>query len=119
MPFSIIAFGVILIAAGAYHFVNPTFYNPMMPRWFPKELANAAGGIVEIIIGIGLLVPDWRTYALYAACGLMVVFLPLHIWDLMKPKPAVGPHWAAAVRLLIQVLLIWWIWRQASAGTSS
>ncbi|MCX8209919.1 MAG: hypothetical protein OTI34_02665 [Lewinella sp.] len=119
MPFSIIAFGVILIAAGAYHFVNPAFYNPMMPRWFPKELANAAGGIVEIIIGIGLLVPDWRTYALYAACGLMVVFLPLHIWDLMKPKPAVGPHWAAAVRLLIQVLLIWWIWRQASAGTSS
>ncbi len=119
MPFSIIAFGVILIAAGAYHFVNPAFYNPIMPSWFPKELANTAGGIVAIIIGIGLLVPDWRTYALYAACGLMVVFMPLHIWDLMKPKPAVGPHWAAAVRLLIQVLLIWWIWRQASAGTSS
>jgi len=62
MPFLVIAFGVLLIAAGVYHFVNPAFYNPMMPKWFPRALANAAGGVAEIIIGIGLLVPDWRTY---------------------------------------------------------
>lgn len=116
MAFLIIAFGVLLIAAGAYHFVNPAFYNLMMPNWFPKELANAAGGIAEIIIGFGLLIPSWRTYALYAACGLMVIFLPLHVWDLMKPKPVVGPHWAATVRLLVQFLLVWWLWKEASNG---
>lgn len=113
MPYLVIAFGVLLILAGAYHFINPAFYNPMMPKWFPRELANAAGGIAEIVIGIGLLVPDWRTYALWAACGLMVIFLPLHVLDLMKPKPAIGPHWVAVVRLLIQFLLIWWLWREA------
>lgn len=116
MPFLILAFGVLLIAAGVYHFVNPAFYNPMMPKWFPRELANAAGGLAEICIGLALLVPGWRTYGLYAACGLMVVFLPLHVWDLLKAKPAVGPHWAATLRLLVQFLLIWWLWREASTG---
>jgi uncharacterized membrane protein len=118
MPFLVIAFGVLLIAAGVYHFVNPAFYNPMMPKWFPRKLANTAGGIAEIVIGIAMLVPDWRGYGLYAAFGLMVVFLPLHVWDLMKPKPAIGPHWVAVVRLLIQVLLIWWLWREASNGAA-
>jgi uncharacterized membrane protein len=113
MPFFVIAFGVLLIGAGAYHFINPAFYNAMMPKWFPRELANAAGGIAEIIIGIGLLVPDWRTYALWAACELMVAFLPLHLLDLLKPKPAIGPHWVASIRLVMQFALIWWLYREA------
>jgi len=116
MPYLVIAFGVLLLLAGAYHFINPAFYNPMMPKWFPRELANAAGGVAEIVIGIGLLIPAWRTYALWAACGLMVIFLPLHVLDLLKNRPAIGPHWVAAVRLLLQFLLIWWLWREAAAN---
>ncbi len=84
-----------------------------MPGWFPKPLANAAGGIAEIVIGLGMLVPATRTPALYAACALMVVFLPLHVWDLTKPRPAIGPHWVAVVRLLMQFGLIYWLWRSA------
>jgi len=113
MPYFVITFGLVLILAGVYHFVNPAFYNPMMPKWFPRELANAAGGMAEIIIGLALLLPDWRTYGLWAACGLMVVFLPLHVLDLLKERPAIGPKWVAAIRLLIQFLLIWWLYREA------
>jgi len=116
MPYLTLAFGILLILAGSYHFINPAFYNPMMPKWFPRELANAASGFAEILIGIGLLMTDWRTYALWAACGLMVIFLPLHVLDLLKPKPAIGPHWVAVVRLLLQFLLIWWLWREAVRG---
>lgn len=109
-------FGVLLLAAGVYHFVNPAFYNPFMPDWFPKQLANAAGGVAEILIGIGLLVPDWRTYAAWAALALMVIFLPLHVIDLFKERPVIGSKTVAVVRLLIQVLLIWWLYRAAAGA---
>jgi uncharacterized membrane protein len=114
MPLLIIGFAVLLLLAGVYHFVNPAFYRPFMPDWFPKQLANAAGGLVEILIGIGLLIPQWQGYALWAACGLMIIFLPLHVLDFFKSKPAIGPHWVAGIRLLVQLLLILWLWQEAT-----
>lgn len=118
MPILIIGFAIVLLLAGIYHFVNPDFYGPFMPSWFPKQLANAAGGLAEILIGIGLLIPQWRGYALWAACGLMIIFLPLHVIDLFRTKPMIGPHWVAFIRLLVQFLLIWWLWREASTAVS-
>lgn len=116
MQYFIIIFGLILIAAGIYHFVNPAFYNPIMPDWFPKPLANAAGGIAELIIGIGMLIPATRVLSTWAAMAMMVVFLPLHIWDLTKARPAIGSHFVAAIRLLIQLVLIYVLYRAAKGG---
>ena len=110
MQLLIYAFAVVLIVAGVYHFVNPTFYFPFMPEWFPKTLANAAGGAAEILIGVLMLVPATRTYGLYAACALMLVFLPLHVIDLLRERPLMGSKMAATVRLIIQCLLIGWLW---------
>ena len=109
-------FALILIAAGIYHFVNPTFYFPFMPEWFPKPLANAAGGLVEILIGVALFTPSLRIYGLWAACGLMVIFLPLHVMDLLRARPLMGSKLAAIIRLLIQFILIAWLWWEASGG---
>jgi uncharacterized membrane protein len=106
-------FALLMLAAGAYHFVKPAFFEPFMPEWFPKKLANAAGGLAELLIGVGLLIPQSRGYALWAAFALMVVFLPLHVADLFKKRPAIGPHWVAAIRLLIQFGLIYWLYTKA------
>lgn len=113
MPLFLIAFGVILLAAGAYHFINPAFYDPIMPDWFPKSMANAAGGIAELFIGAGMLWPDTRTIATWAAFGLMIIFLPLHVLDLLKERPAIGNHSVAAVRLLLQFVFIYLLYRGA------
>ncbi|NJC25014.1 DoxX family protein [Neolewinella antarctica] len=113
----IIGFGIILVAAGIYHFVNPAFYDPIMPGWFPKRLANAAGGVAEIIIGAGMLFPDTRVVATWAAMALMVVFLPLHVWDLTKPRPAIGNHYVAFVRLVLQLVFIYLLYRGARGAS--
>lgn len=109
-----VVFAVILLAAGVYHFINPAFYDPIMPAWFPKRVANALGGVAEIIIGIMLLVPKTKYYGIWLALALMIIFLPLHVWDLTKTRPAIGPHWVAAIRLLVQFALIGWLYWRAT-----
>ena len=108
------AFGILLLAAGVYHFVNPAFYDPFMPAWFPKRLANAAGGFAEIVIGLMLLLPAWRGWGLWAAFGLMIVFLPLHVNDLLRPQPVIGSRGVAVLRLLLQFGLIYWLYTRAA-----
>lgn len=121
MSYPLTGFAVVLILAGVYHFYNPAFYDPFMPEWFPKQLANAAGGLAEILIGAALFYEPTRQYAIWAAFGLMIIFLPLHVIDLMKERPMVGSKMGAVIRLIIQFVLIWWLWRQgagAGAGDS-
>ena len=113
MIYFIYAFALLLIAAGVYHFVNPAFYNPFMPEWFPKSLANTAGGVAEIVIGICMLIPATQKWAVFAAMALMIVFLPLHVLDLLKDRPAIGNHTIAVVRLLIQFVFVYLLWRGA------
>lgn len=105
----IYVFAILMLVAGVYHFVNPAFYFPLMPDWFPKSLANAAGGIAELIAGVLLLVPSWRIWGLWLALALMVLFLPLHVMDLFREQPVVGTKTAASVRLVIQFVLIGWL----------
>jgi len=109
-----IGFAVVLLLAGLYHFYNPAFYDPFMPEWFPKQLANAAGGLAEILIGAAMFFEPTRKYAIWAAFALMVIFLPLHVMDLARERPLVGSKAAAVIRLLIQFGLIWWLWRSGA-----
>ena len=99
-----------MIYGGVNHFLNPAFYEPFMPDFFPKDLANYASGAVEIILGIGLLIPKYRKLAAWGLIGLMIIFLPLHIWDLFKETPAIGSKTTAWIRIPVQFLFIAWIW---------
>ncbi|MEM7575727.1 MAG: hypothetical protein AAF433_22680 [Bacteroidota bacterium] len=105
----IYVFAVFLLFAGANHFIRPGFYEPFMPDWMPKDLANQASGLVEIIIGILLLLPAQRFLGLWGALLLMILFLPIHVLDLLKDTPAIGSKQLALIRLLLQFLLIAWL----------
>ena len=102
-------FAVVLIAAGIYHFVNPSFYYPIIPRWLPAKAANLAGGAAEIVLGGMMLLPATRTYGLYGTAALMVAFLPVHVADLLRERPVIGPKYVAWLRLVAQFLLIGWL----------
>ena len=120
MSVLIYLFAAVLVLAGLYHFINPQFYYPFMPDWFPKPFANVAGGLAEILIGIGLFIPAARQVALYAAAALMLIFLPLHIIDLARTRPVIGSKVIAIFRLLLQFVLIAWLFYSAKtygAGT--
>ncbi|MEL6802906.1 MAG: hypothetical protein AAFO91_03885, partial [Bacteroidota bacterium] len=78
------------------------------PEFFPKLLANYAAGAVEILLGIGLIIPKTRKQAAWGVLILMLIFFPLHIWDLFKEQPALGSKTAAIIRIPMQFIFIAW-----------
>ncbi|MFA6870729.1 MAG: hypothetical protein WCQ82_00610 [Bacteroidaceae bacterium] len=108
-----IVLALFMVYGGIQHFVKPDFYIPFVPAFLPYTVAIIyASGVVEIFLGIALLFP--RVYAKFAALGillLMLLFLPIHLWDVFSATPAIGSHTAALIRLPFQFLFIAWAWK--------
>jgi len=105
-----IILALLLLLSGIVHFINPEFYFPLIPDFFPKSLVNQLAGIVEIILGIGVFIPTLRRKALLGIFLLMLLFLPIHIFDALKENPAIGTKTVAFVRIGIQFVLIFLPW---------
>jgi uncharacterized membrane protein len=107
-------FAALLLASAVAHVVNPDFYAPLIPDFIPALFANVLSTVVEAIIAILLIVPKYRKLGGLAFMGLMIAFLPLHIWDLFQENPITVTRTGGIIRLLIQFLLIyvsWWMSR--------
>lgn len=98
-----------LIYGGIQHFLKPTFYEPFVPAFLPaKTMIVYLSGVAEIVLGILLLVPKYTKLAATGIIILMLVFLPVHVWDVFSETPAIGSHQAALIRLPFQFLFIAW-----------
>ena len=97
-------FASFMVFAGIVHFVNPTMFLPFIPESLPQEAINYAGGVVEILVGVGVFFQATRKLALLGILLLMWAFLPLHTIDIFKENPAVGSHTIAYIRLPMQLV---------------
>jgi uncharacterized membrane protein len=102
--------GAIMIFAGVNHFIKPEMYFPFIPEFLPTQFVNYLFGVLEIVCGVGVFIPPFRGWATLGILLMMLIFLPLHIWDVFKEKPAIGKHELALIRLPIQFVLIAWAW---------
>lgn len=103
--------GLFMIFGGVNHFLKPDFYLPFVPGFLPgKEMIVFLSGGVEIILGLGVLIPRFRFYCAWGILLLMVIFLPVHIADLFLENPAIGSREAAIIRLPFQFIFILWAW---------
>ena len=107
-----IVIAIFMIYAGAQHFIKPTFFMPFVPTFLPlKTMIIYVSGAAEILLGIMLFL---KKYAKFGALGifiLLILFLPIHIWDVFSETPAIGSKQAAFIRLPIQFLLIFIIYK--------
>ncbi len=106
----IFLFGAVMIFAGISHFLKPAMFFPFIPDFLPQAAINYMAGLLEIAVGASTFVPRFRPLAVLGILVLMLLFLPLHVIDVFKEKPAIGSHQAALVRLPIQFVLIAWAW---------
>lgn len=101
-----------MIYAGVQHFLKPEFYLPFVPSFLPfQTIIVYLSGVVEIIVGVLLLTKKYQGIGAYALLVLMLIFLPVHINDVISDTPAIGSQKAATIRLIIQFLVIALCWK--------
>jgi len=99
-----------MMAAGLNHIIFPRFYKTFIPKWLPLLTVNYVFGLLEFFIGLTLFFPKYRTESALVLLILMIFFLPFHLLDVFKEKPAIGSKLMAYIRLPLQFVLIWWAW---------
>lgn len=100
------------ILAGMMHFIKPKLYMRIMPRYLPNhKFLVLLSGIVEIVLGIALLIPETRAFSIYGIIAMLVVFLLVHFYMLSGEKAAAGiPKWILILRIPLQFLLMYWVY---------
>ena len=108
-----IAIAMILGAIG--HAASPEMYSALIPSFITKFTAHLFAIIAELGIGIALIIPNLRKYGGLAFMILMIIFLPIHVWDMLKEEPFIGTKTIALIRIAVQVFMIyggWWIYNK-------
>ena len=69
---------LVYIIAGALHFIKPTFYLPIMPRYLPYHLELIyLSGVAEIICGLMLLFESTRRLGAWLTIALLIAVCKL------------------------------------------
>ncbi len=92
------------------HFVKPKFFYPFIPNIFPKNLVNYLIGCIEFLLGLGIFFPKTAKETSLGIFILLVILLPIHLWDLTKVKPAIGSKKMAIIRIPIQFILMYGVY---------
>jgi uncharacterized membrane protein len=112
---------IVMVAAGANHFISPAPYVAMMPVSLPWHLALVyVSGVAEIAGGLGLLVPRTRRAAAWGLIALLIAVFPANVNMAVNELPlgtTTVPTWALWARLPLQLVLI--AWAYAVRGPSS
>ncbi|NNK19498.1 MAG: hypothetical protein HKP49_10125 [Maribacter sp.] len=107
-----VVLAVFMIYAGIQHFIKPLFYIPFVPGFLPFKMSIIYfSGVLEIIFGFFLLIPKYAKLASTGILVLLLLFLPIHIWDVFSEAPAMVSHQAALIRLPVQLLFIGWAFK--------
>jgi uncharacterized membrane protein len=106
---SLFLMAAIYIFAGISHFRIPKFFLSITPTWVPKPaLVNLIVGVFEILLGLGVLFTESRTYALYGIIALLILVFPANIYHFQKARKKQKLVLVTMIRLPVQLLLIWW-----------
>ena len=102
-----------LIVVAITHFLRPEQYARIVPPVFPKFASVYVSGVLEILGGIGLLIPSvsvaaaWGLIALFIAVFPANIYLALHNIKLEGIPQNQLLYWG---RLPLQAVLIAWAW---------
>ena len=104
--------GLLFVAAGLNHFINPDFYLKIMPPYLPWHLFLVyVSGIVEAFLGAALLIRRSARLAAWGLIALLVAVFPANIH--MALNPDLYPEYNRALlwaRLPVQAVLMAWVY---------
>lgn len=101
----IVAF--VMIGGGLAHMAAPQGFVPLVPAFLPAVPVIVATGVMQVAIGLAAVLPRTRAWGALAFAVLCAAYMPLHLWDFLRPDPVFAPPVAATIRVLVQGLFIW------------
>lgn len=114
---------VLFVGAGITHFVVPGSFEQIVPSWVPNaRMAVYISGVAEIAGGVGLLIPSLRRYAGWGLIALLLAVFPANINMLQQARASdasAAYQLVLWMRLPLQPLLIWLVWKAAIAPGAS
>src|SRR5882724_9437520 len=102
------------LSAGINHFVNPRFYEAIVPPTLKHDAKRIVrvSGVAELAGGLGVLVPLTRRLSGLALIALLAAVFPANLYMAREPQSFKRiPRWALYARLPIQPLMMLWAWR--------
>lgn len=108
-----VIFSVALIIVGITHFLRPEQYARIVPPIFPAFTSVYVSGVLEILGGIGLMIPSVSVLAAWGLIALFIGVFPANIYMTLHNIKIEGIpqsqllYWA---RLPLQAVLIAWAW---------
>jgi uncharacterized membrane protein len=111
-----------LLVAGISHFLNPEFFDAIVPPALPgsERLATYLSGAAEVLVGVGIFIARTRRLALWAAAALFIAVYPANLymaWDWRDRE--LSERLVAYGRLPLQIPMIWWAVASARRTTAS
>ena len=85
-----ILIATVMILGAVGHVAYPEMYSVLIPSFIPEFTAHLFAIIAEVAIGLALIIPKFRKYGGLAFMILMIIFLPIHVWDMLKEEPFIG-----------------------------
>ncbi len=110
--------GIFWMFAGSMHFIQPKFYEAIMPPYLPAhhELVLASG-VAEWVGGAMALTPGLKRPARWWILALLIAVFPANIYAATNPQDIQGldldkiPAWAMWARLPFQAVFALWAWK--------
>jgi uncharacterized membrane protein len=107
------------VAAGLNHFVNPRFYEAIVPPSLKHEKRRIVqiSGVAELAGGLGVMVPSTRRLSGICLIALLAAVFPANLYMAREPEDfKTLPRWALYARLPLQPLMMLWAWRATRSG---
>ena len=113
----VVMLALLFVVSGLMHFVAPAYFLRIVPSWVPNPtLAVTLSGAAELAGAIGLLVPATRALAGWGLIVLLAAVFPANVYMLQQARVGhASTAWLLGLwlRLPLQPLLMWWVWRSA------
>jgi uncharacterized membrane protein len=101
------------LGAGVLHFVKPGAYAPTVPDALPghREIVYVSG-VAELVGALAILPDRSARWAGWWLIALLVAVFPANVNMAVNAERFRSvPEALLWVRLPIQALLVWWVWR--------
>ena len=113
----VLPLAMLFLVAGIAHFVMPAWFDRIVPAWVPNaRVATLVSGAAEVAGAIGLVIPATRVAAGWGLIALLIAVFPANVNMLQLARAtqaSAGYLTALWIRLPLQPLLMWWVWRFA------